>query len=1115
MPDSDPTRAVRTPSGPSGPSGPAADAGGLGPDVVRSYPLTAEQRRLWFLQQLRPKDAGYNMYLAQRWRGPLSVPALTAALARLVARHEVLRTRFEMVGDQPLQLVGRPAAIAVEVVDIEPPGGEGAPVPDELITEVAGLRANAPFDLASGPLLRPTVYRLGPDDQVFTLVMHHIISDGWSAKMMWEELLAGYRAELAGGPAVEPPPVQRQFGDYALAEAERLAGPAGDADFAYWREKLAGVPPLLLPTDRPLPKRPGHEAEFTMIRLDAELTDGVERLAREQRCTPFMVLLAAYQVLLSRWSGQHDFAVGTPVAGRNEVEHEAMLGYFSKTAVVRADLSGDPDFRTVLRRVRSATMGALSHQDVPLERLMPALGIARERNRPPVFQTLFVLQSQNEVTGGATEAPEGVVLEPVDAGFAQAKFEVLLDIWRDADGMLASFCFSRELFDRQTVEAVTDRYRELLARVVADPLLPVHGDWLVGGEERARLLELGTGPALPASVPTALERFAAAVATTPEAVALECDGETLSYAELDRRSSVLAGQLVDRLAGPRPADPEVVVAVRIEPSFELVTALLAVWKAGAAYLPLDDAHPRERLRFMVRDSGAALLLSTDRDPELDVPVLSVPRQWPDGVSSPTLPEVGPDAPAYLLYTSGSTGVPKGVLVDHTALAARVHWMVGDGYGIGPADRVVQFASVGFDTHAEELWPALGAGARCVLLPGGGRMLPDFLRSARADRVTVLDLPTAYWHELVDLGAEVSWPADLRLVVLGGSEARAQAVAAWRDRHGDRVRLVNTYGPTEATVIATSTDLGAADTAGRPPLGRPLPGVRAYVLDEQGRLLPHGVEGELALGGAGLARGYRGRPELTAERFRVDPFAEQVAGPPVGPGAGPIGAGPAARIYLTGDRARWRSDGRLEFLGRADDQVKIRGYRIEPAEIEAALGEHPAVARAAVVVADGSRLLAYAVPEPGAAADPAHLRDHLARLLPAYMVPAGIALVDALPLTPNGKLDLAALPEIDPTVTVREYLAPRSDAETLIAEIWQEVLGVDKAGALDDFFDLGGDSLLVTRVVARIRSAAGLEVQVRDAFDRPTLAALAERVEELLIDEIAGLSDGEVQNLLAD
>ncbi|MFE6856531.1 amino acid adenylation domain-containing protein, partial [Streptomyces sp. NPDC057674] len=460
----------------------------------------------------------------------------------------------------------------------------------------------------------------------------------------------------------------------------------------------------------------------------------------------------------------------------------------------------------------------------------------------------------------------------------------------------------------------------------------------------------------------------------------------------------------------------------------------------------------------------------------------------------TPPGTAPNGLAYVLYTSGSTGVPKGVAVEHAALAERVRWMAGpDGYGLGPGDRIVQFASIGFDTHAEEIWPALTAGACVVLLPGGGRTLPDLLRGEAGRSVTVLDLPTAYWQELVALGDQAPWPPALRLVILGGSEARAVTLAQWRERHGDTVRLVNTYGPTEAAVIVTAGDLGGGPVDGpaaerRPPLGRPLPGVRLYVLDERGGLLPAGSEGELYIGGRGLARGYLARPELTADAFLPDPFD----------------TAPGARMYRTGDRVRWRADGQLEFLGRGDDQVKVRGYRIEPAEIEAALSAHPAVGRAAVLVRDGRRLIAYAVPRPataaGAAAVPeaGELREHLALRLPAYMVPDTVVVLDTLPLTVNGKLDVAALPDSEPAGTADGYLAPRTEAEALVVGLWQEVLGVPKVGVHDDFLALGGDSLLVTRVAARIRADVGLDMSIRDVFESPTPAALAARVEALLI-----------------
>ncbi|WP_275432094.1 amino acid adenylation domain-containing protein [Streptomyces sp. ICC1] len=862
--------------------------------------------------------------------------------------------------------------------------------------------------------------------------------------------------------------------------------------------------------------------------MDPGLVAGLDALAREQRCTPFMVLLAAYQSVLARWSGDYDFAVGTPLAGRNETAHEALLGYFSRTGVIRADLTGEPDFRTVLRRVRSATMAALSHQDIPVERVAAELGLPVLPGVGPLYQAVFVHQSQYELAGAdeRTSLPAGVRTADMDSGFDRAKTDLLLDSWRTPNGgMTLSFCFDRELFERPTVEALARRVRDLLARAVVDVEVPLHGDWLLAVEERAALLALGAGPAVTEAPRPILRGFADQVAARPDAPALECAGSVRTYAELDRASDELAGRL-----GPVAGRA---VGVRIEPSFELVTALLAIWKAGAGYLPLDPAHPAERQRLMLGEADAALLLTAGEHPDLGVPVLAVddPDTGPGqagtepagaagiasgstGHAGAALPGTDPGGLAYVLYTSGSTGAPKGVAVEHAALAERVRWMAGpEGYRLRPGDRIVQFASIGFDTHAEEIWPALTAGACVVLLPGGGRMLPDLLRGEAGRSVTVLDLPTAYWEELVSLGDQAPWPPALRLVVLGGSEARAVTLARWRERHGDTVRLVNTYGPTEATVIVTAGDLGGGDAGElrgglggglgggpaaerRPPLGRPLPGVRLYVLDERGSLLPAGSEGELYIGGEGLARGYLARPELTAEAFLPDPFADA----------------PDGRMYRTGDRARWRTDGQLEFLGRADGQVKIRGYRIEPAEIEAALTAHPAVGRVAVLVRDGRRLIAYAVPRP-AAPRAGELREYLALRLPSFMVPDAVVLLDTLPLTANGKLDAAALPDPDPAGAAAGYLAPRTDAEALVVDLWQEVLGVPKVGVLDDFLALGGDSLLVTRVAARIRAGVGLDVSIRDVFESPTPAALAARIEALLIAEIDALSEEEAADRL--
>ncbi|MFB6893833.1 amino acid adenylation domain-containing protein [Kitasatospora sp. NPDC056327] len=1034
------------------------------------HPLTEEQRRLWFLQQLHPADAGFNMYLCRRWSGPLDVTALRTALDRLTDRHEPLRTRFALDGEAPVQLVEPPAPVPLDLVALAPGAAE------QDFTEACRPSVNAPFDLAGRPPLRAVLVSAGPDEHAFALVVHHIVSDGWSFRILWRELLALYREALGGAPAGLAPLALR-YGDVARAEQRRAADGGAEAAFRYWAEKLAGTGRLRLPLDHPRPEDPRHPAGFATVALDPALTAGLDALARRERCTPFMVLLAAYQCVLARWTGSTDFVVGTPLAGRTEAAQEELVGYFARTGVLRADLTGEPGFRTVLHRVRTATLGALSHQDVPLERLAAHLDLPAEAGAAPLYQAVFVHQSQYDLAAGedgGAELPSGVRTASMDSGFERAKTDLLLDSWRTPDGGLTlSFCFDREVFDPATVAALGTRCRSLLTAAVDDVTVPLHGDWLIGPEERAGLLALGAGPAAPGAVRPVLDRFAERVAAAPGAPALECDGEVLSYAELDRRSTELAARL-DGAAGQ-------LVAVRLAPSFDLVTALLAVWKAGAGYLPLDPAHPAERRQLMLRESGAVLLL-TDEDGGLRVLPGAAPAA--DGDRSGL---------AYVLYTSGSTGTPKAVAVDHAALAARVDWMAGpDGYRLTPGDRIVQFASIGFDTHAEELWPALASGARVVLLPGGGRTLPELLQGPHGPSVTVLDLPTAYWEELVSHGT-TPWPAALRLVVLGGSEVRADTVARWRERHGDTVRLVNTYGPTEATVIVTAAELGAPDAGRRPPLGRPLPGVRLYVLDGRGALLPRGSEGELYLGGTGLARGYLGRPDLTAAAFVEDPFA-------------------GGRMYRTGDRARWRPDGTLDYLGRTDEQVKLRGYRIEPAEIEAALTGHPEVARAAAVVLDGRRLVGYAVPAAGALPAPAALREHLVRALPAYLVPDTVVLLDALPLTINGKLDTAALPAPEPA-SARGYVAPRTDAEELVTQLWQEVLGVPRVGALDDFFELGGDSLLVTRVVSRIRAGVGLDVPIRDAFELSTAAALAARVEELLIAEIEALSEDEVADRL--
>ncbi|WP_239514415.1 non-ribosomal peptide synthetase/MFS transporter [Streptosporangium sp. 'caverna'] len=1208
------------------------------PPETEILPLSSGQERIWFLGQLDPEDTSFAMSLAQRWRGPLDVAVLRRAFDEIVARHEMLRTRFrgmdDAVGtgnaagtDDPADAVDTDTAVGMNdpvdaadpdtavgmdnladaadtdnaadpadaadvdrTVGIDDPAGaadmdnanmdagpvqvveEPGPAPFECLDvsedeapAVIAERVSTPFDLTAGPPLRITLLRLGDDDHVLSVVCHHIIADGVSINLLLRELAVLYGAFLAGEPSpLGPLPIQ--YADYTIWQRGELQGESARRSLDYWSEQLAGAPILELPTDRPRPAVHTSEGDTLTGGVDAEVTARLERLAIAEGGTLFMALLAAYQTLLMRHTGQQDICVGSPIGGRPHVELEPLIGYFLNTLVLRGDLSGDPTFRELLGRTRSTAVDAFSHQEIPFERVMTDLRIERDLSRSPLFQTMLILHSQNDPD--QVLPMRDIEVEGFDTGYRAAKFEVTLEAWRGADGLTLGFGYRTDLFDRSTVEALADRFVRLLRAVADDPDIRLSEIDLLGEDERERILGWSTGPGrlqretIPGlqektapelqqkiapelqreTVPglqretapelqretapelqreTVPELIAAATAAAPGRTALSHEGVELTYAELDGRSDRLARALREAGAGP-----ESIVGVCLDRSPDLIVTLLAVWKAGAAYLPLDPAYPDDRLTYMLADSAAGILVAPAatgaRLPEIRrLDPSDEPRE-----SAAELPASAPDRAAYVIYTSGSTGRPKGVVVTHRALAARVGWMREE-YGLSPADRVLQFASVSFDTHAEEVYPCLAAGAALTLLPGGGEFLPDFLASAEGARLTVLDLPTPYWHELVaDIDA-VAWPPGLRLTVLGADQAQPQAVRAWHRRFGGRVRLVNTYGPTEATIIATCAELRDSDE--RPPIGRPIAETSVYVLDERRGLVPAGTPGELYIGGAGLARGYLNRPELTAERFVTDPYGEGL-------------------LYRTGDRARWRPDGQLEFLGRLDSQVKLRGYRIELGEIEARLLEAPGVAQAVVVVDDGA-LVAYVVRDAEHAGtdehrelderagpdglnehrelgkrrgfdesrelgengeshrsreprEPLELREWLASAVPAYMVPKAVVLLDRLPLTPNGKLDTRALPA--PRMARDESAAvPVTPVERVIAGIWSQVLGIAEIGAEDDFFELGGHSLSATKAIARMRRELGGGVSLMDLFQHPTVRGLA-----ALVERPGGASGGE-------
>ncbi|SNT39552.1 amino acid adenylation domain-containing protein [Streptosporangium subroseum] len=1018
-------------------------------------PLSYGQERLWFLNRLDPDDASYNMCLVRRLRGPLDRDALGRALDGTVARHESLRTRFPEVDGAPVVVIDPPGPVAVE----ETTAADEA----EALERVASL-TNTPFGLASRPPLRVTLIRIAEDDHVLCVTLHHILGDGWSLNLIVDELSHLY----SGRDAL--PPLPLQFGDVARWQRERDTGDL----LGYWRGMLADPTPLDLPVDRPRVAGTSRRGDVATIRLAAGEVAALSRLGREHGATMFMVLLAAYQVLLSRHTGQSDILVGAATAGRDRVQLEPVVGYLSDTLVLRGDLSADPTFSGLLRETQTRVLDAFSHQGVPFEELVTALRVERDLTRTPLFQTMIILHTQD--SGRPRDAFAGLTTTGFDHGMRQAKLELMLEAWQDEHELVLTFVYDTELFDRATVEAMAARFRLLLTALPGASGDQISRLPLRTADDDALLLCLSEGPAQPAAT-AVQDLFAATVRTTPDAVAVECGDAALTYAELDTRADELAALL--RARGVVPGD---VVGVCLNRSPDAVAALLATWRAGAAYLPLDPEHPAERLAFMLADSAASLVLTsadlTGRLPSTtplartaDAPTGRTPSPPSGEVAVP-----GGEA-AYVIYTSGSTGTPKGVVVEHRNLAARVAWM-RQAYGLHPGDRVVQFASLSFDTHAEEIYPALAAGARLRLLPDGGVTLPDHL-----DRVTVLDLPTAYWHALVDEIDEIAWPPALRLVILGGEQVHEAAVTRWRERFGDRIRLVNTYGPTEATIIATAATLDGSP--GRQPIGTPIGDTRVLVLDDRGEPVPPGAPGELCIGGAGVARGYLGRPELTGERFPL------------------LGR---ERVYRTGDRARWRADGQLEFLGREDGQVKVRGFRIELGEIEARLLAHPGVGQAAVAVHQET-LVGYTVGTAGGE----ELARHLTDGLPAYMVPAHWVSLDVLPLTSNGKLDRAALPA--PVTEIRAKTAPRGDAEELVADVFGEVLGIEGIGAFDDFFALGGHSLLATRVIARLRAAIEVDVPIRALFARSTVAGLAVTVEELLVAELSELSDEEAVRLM--
>ncbi|WP_431045573.1 amino acid adenylation domain-containing protein [Streptomyces sp. P1-3] len=1056
-----------SPARESGPrSGAAASAGsttGAAEEgASQGLPLSSAQRRLWFMEQLHPGRADYNVSLPLRIRGRLDAAVLEAAIAALVDRHASLRTCFQDSGGGPRQLVRPLVRTTLERLDLTScPEREAW----QRCRDRVAAEATQSFDLARPPLLRPLLISVAPDDHVLSLTLHHILADGWSCEILVRELGLLYTAGVADRPA-NLPVLTLTYADFAVWQQGWLREATAHGQLEYWRARLGDLKPLQLPLSQPRPNLPTGRGSSFAFRLEPETGNALRSIAQHHRATLFMTLLAAFTVLLRGHTGRDDIAIGTPTAGRTRLETEGIVGFFVNTLVLRIDLAGNPRFDELLARVRETALDAYDHQDLPFDHLIDELNPERDLSRNPIFSVSFAVRNSS----GMRLSLPGADVEPLARDVYASKFDLTLNVDESEESLALQFVYATDLFDPESIERMAGHLRRVLLRVAQDPRIRLRDIELLPETESARMLTAWNGSGRTSKGGTLHGLFEERVRRSPDAPAVECGGRRVTYRQLD----AMANRQAHRLRG-LGVGPEVPVPVCLERGVGLVVALLGVLKAGGAYVPLDPGTPKERLRVVVEQVGGSVLVG-DSSCAAWVPHGVVPiavdegeeglESWagrPAGTSSPmAVPE---RAAAYVVFTSGSTGAPKGVVVEHRSIVGYVRRVAGAYQGL--ARGALLHSSVAFDLPLTGLFGALEAGG-CV-------HVGDVADTGETPAVDVGFLKATPSHLPLLLASGRAPSGEL---VLGGEALTGGALSAWRALHPDAV-VVNHYGPTEATVGCADFRIepGAPLDEGPVPIGRPFDHARMYVLDAWLRPVPVGVAGELYIGGDVLARGYSGRADLTSERFVTDPF-----GPPGG------------RMYRSGDVARWRDDGVLECLGRVDEQVKIRGFRVELGEVEAALSACPGVVRAVVVVREDRpgdrRLVGYAVSD-GSLVEGSALHAAVARRLPAYMVPSAVVVVDALPLTANGKLDRSALPAPEHRVSGG---LPRTELERELCGLVEEVLGVEGVGTDDSFFDLGGHSLLATRLANRVRDVLSRELPVHTVFEEPTIAGLAARLE---------------------
>lgn len=1050
--------------------------------VTGPMPLSFSQERLWFLAHLYPGQTAYNEASAYRLQGPLDIWALQAALNGIVDRHEVLRTTYHHQDGRPAQVVGQPRAVPLPLIDLSGMAeDERLAAAQQRFAEVI----ETPFDLANDLTLRACLYRLGEYDHILLTVRHHIASDGWSSRRFWSEFQELYAAETTGQPA-RLPDLPIQYPDYAVWQRGWLQGERLESHLDYWRRQLAGLPPLHLPTDRRRPETLSFHGAGERFALDEALVVRLQALARQEGTTLHTVLLAAYALLLFRMTGQDDLAVGVPVAGRVRAELEPLIGFFVNTLVIRAQISGNPSFRDHLGQMRQTMLAAIDHQELPFEKLVAELEPERHLNRNPLIATSFQLFESPR----ATFILPQVSVEAIAVPNLHAKFDMECSLVLGPEGVSGHWRYATDLFDAPTIQRMISLYQTLLAAIAEDPDHPIGQLSMLTVAEQSVLADWGiTAP--PAAPPVRLvhELFEQQVARTPETVAVAGDGFQLTYLELHQRTNQVARRLQELGVGPGTT-----VGLYLDRTAALVVGLLGVLKAGGTFVPLDTAAPPARLRLLAQDANLRLVLSTEALrsswPESGLAVECLDGEQWARYESEQAPDsaVGTDSAAYILYTSGSTGTPKGVVVEHRQLLSYVMAAV-EQYDMSGGGVFAMVQPVTFDSCHTMLFPALGWGGTLYLFSRDASLdatalsahfehhRPDFLKISPA--------------HLVALGTEVGFERLMprRCLVIGGEAihwdladqllATAPSCAIW-----------NEYGPTETTVGVLVYEIRAGGVTHRPltasvPVGRPLAGARIYILDRHGNPAPIGVQGELCVAGPFVTRGYLNRPDATAAQFHEDTLSGETG----------------ARLYHTGDRARWLTDGVVEFLGRADDQVKVRGHRVELGEIEAVLGEHPGVAERSVVLRGGggqAGLVAYLSARPDRRLDPGELDSFLRARLPEVMVPGVYVVLEALPRTPHGKIDRAALPAPDAGArpVSASHVAPRSPEEEAIAAIWCEVLRLERVGVHDNFFELGGHSLLGIQVFSRIEAHLGQYLPLSLLFEAPTVAQLAAHLGQL-------------------